>query len=189
MQDGNDFWNAAFFCGSCAVIRRSALEWIGGFAIADRDRGRAYRAQHAPEWLAIGLPEAAAGCRTGDRAAVHACRPADALGARHGADLPARQSDARPGPQHRPAPLLPERHGAFFLRAAARGVPDGAAGLAVVQPEHHRRVAVRDHCLRPAASFPLGRRPTHASCGIGGIRSGARSTKRCWRCFWCVSPS
>jgi cellulose synthase (UDP-forming) len=32
VQDGNDFWNAAFFCGSCAVIRRTALESIGGFA-------------------------------------------------------------------------------------------------------------------------------------------------------------
>ena len=25
VQDGNDFWDAAFFCGSCAVIRRAAL--------------------------------------------------------------------------------------------------------------------------------------------------------------------
>ena len=32
VQDGNDFWNATFFCGSCAVIRRTALESIGGFA-------------------------------------------------------------------------------------------------------------------------------------------------------------
>lgn len=32
VQDGNDFWNAAFFCGSCAVIRRAALDSIGGFA-------------------------------------------------------------------------------------------------------------------------------------------------------------
>src|SRR5215471_10364528 len=32
IQDGNDLWNAAFFCGSCAVIRRSAVEEIGGFA-------------------------------------------------------------------------------------------------------------------------------------------------------------
>ncbi|MBV9249407.1 MAG: cellulose biosynthesis cyclic di-GMP-binding regulatory protein BcsB, partial [Acetobacteraceae bacterium] len=32
VQDGNDFWDAAFFCGSCAVIRRKALEDIGGFA-------------------------------------------------------------------------------------------------------------------------------------------------------------
>lgn len=33
IQQGNDNWNATFFCGSCAVIRRSALEEIGGFAI------------------------------------------------------------------------------------------------------------------------------------------------------------
>lgn len=33
VQDGNDLWNAAFFCGSCAVLRRSALESVGGFAI------------------------------------------------------------------------------------------------------------------------------------------------------------
>lgn len=32
VQQGNDNWNATFFCGSCAVIRRSALEEIGGFA-------------------------------------------------------------------------------------------------------------------------------------------------------------
>ncbi len=30
IQDGNDLWNAAFFCGSCAVVRRSAMEAIGG---------------------------------------------------------------------------------------------------------------------------------------------------------------
>ncbi len=32
VQDGNDAWNASFFCGSCAVIRREALEEIGGVA-------------------------------------------------------------------------------------------------------------------------------------------------------------
>ncbi|MDO9708075.1 UDP-forming cellulose synthase catalytic subunit [Paracraurococcus lichenis] len=30
IQEGNDFWGATFFCGSCAVIRRTALEGIGG---------------------------------------------------------------------------------------------------------------------------------------------------------------
>ncbi|WP_376090937.1 UDP-forming cellulose synthase catalytic subunit [Roseomonas sp. CCTCC AB2023176] len=30
IQQGNDLWNAAFFCGSCAVIRRTALEQVGG---------------------------------------------------------------------------------------------------------------------------------------------------------------
>ncbi|HKR87166.1 MAG TPA: UDP-forming cellulose synthase catalytic subunit, partial [Phenylobacterium sp.] len=32
IQSGNDLWNATFFCGSCAVIRRAALEEVGGFA-------------------------------------------------------------------------------------------------------------------------------------------------------------
>lgn len=33
LQDGNDFWNATFFCGSCAVIRRTQLLEVGGIAI------------------------------------------------------------------------------------------------------------------------------------------------------------
>jgi len=33
VQDGNDLWNATFFCGSCAVIRRSHLLEVGGVAI------------------------------------------------------------------------------------------------------------------------------------------------------------
>mgnify|MGYP002623745191 CR=1 FL=1 len=32
IQPASDFWNAVYFCGSCAVIRRSALEEIGGIA-------------------------------------------------------------------------------------------------------------------------------------------------------------
>ena len=31
-QDGNDLWGAAFFCGSCAVLRRQPLLEIGGIA-------------------------------------------------------------------------------------------------------------------------------------------------------------
>jgi cellulose synthase (UDP-forming) len=33
IQPANDLWNAAFFCGSCAVIRRSALDEVGGIAV------------------------------------------------------------------------------------------------------------------------------------------------------------
>lgn len=32
LQDGNDFWNGMIFCGSCAVLRRSALDEVGGIA-------------------------------------------------------------------------------------------------------------------------------------------------------------
>ena len=34
VQQGNDFWNASFFCGSCAVMKREALEKVGGFSTA-----------------------------------------------------------------------------------------------------------------------------------------------------------
>lgn len=33
VQDGNDLWNASFFCGSCAIMRRTALMEIGGIAV------------------------------------------------------------------------------------------------------------------------------------------------------------
>ena len=33
IQDGNDLWDATFFCGSCAVLRRTVLEEIGGIAV------------------------------------------------------------------------------------------------------------------------------------------------------------
>jgi cellulose synthase (UDP-forming) len=33
IQDGNDLWNATFFCGSCAVLRRGPLQEVGGIAV------------------------------------------------------------------------------------------------------------------------------------------------------------
>lgn len=33
VQDGNDMWDATFFCGSCAVMRRGPLDQIGGIAV------------------------------------------------------------------------------------------------------------------------------------------------------------
>ncbi|USD60025.1 UDP-forming cellulose synthase catalytic subunit [Vibrio sp. SCSIO 43140] len=33
IQDGNDMWDAAFFCGSCAILRRGPLEEVGGVAV------------------------------------------------------------------------------------------------------------------------------------------------------------
>src|SRR6476646_4145 len=32
LQPGKDYWNAAFFCGSCGVLRRTAFDQIGGFS-------------------------------------------------------------------------------------------------------------------------------------------------------------
>ncbi len=62
VQDGNDFWNAAFFCGSCAVLRREALDEIGGIAVetVTEDAHTALRMQ-MKQWNTayINIPQAA----------------------------------------------------------------------------------------------------------------------------------
>jgi cellulose synthase (UDP-forming) len=62
VQDGNDFWNATFFCGSCAVLRRSALDEIGGIAVetVTEDAHTSLRMQ-MNEWNTayINIPQAA----------------------------------------------------------------------------------------------------------------------------------
>ena len=72
VQDGNDFWNATFFCGSCAVVRRTALESVGGFAVetVTEDAHTALR-MHRKGWNSayLDLP-LAAGLAT-ERFAVH----------------------------------------------------------------------------------------------------------------------
>jgi len=62
IQDGNDLWNASFFCGSCAVMRRSALNQIGGIAVetVTEDAHTALRLQRKGwETAYINLPQAA----------------------------------------------------------------------------------------------------------------------------------
>jgi cellulose synthase (UDP-forming) len=62
VQDGNDLWNASFFCGSCAVLRRSALDEIGGIAVetVTEDAHTALR-MHRLGWNTayINIPQAA----------------------------------------------------------------------------------------------------------------------------------
>ncbi|MCC7461368.1 MAG: UDP-forming cellulose synthase catalytic subunit [Gammaproteobacteria bacterium] len=64
VQDGNDLWNATFFCGSCAVLRRAPLLEIGGFATdtvtedvhtAMRLHDRGYGSAYLNRILASGL--------------------------------------------------------------------------------------------------------------------------------------
>ncbi|WP_018945566.1 MULTISPECIES: glycosyltransferase [unclassified Thioalkalivibrio] len=61
---GKDHWNAAFFCGSCAISRRSCLDDIGGFATGTvtedlhtsiRLHERGYRSVYHAEPLAFGI--------------------------------------------------------------------------------------------------------------------------------------
>lgn len=64
IQRGKDRWNAAFFCGSCAVLRRSALDSIGGFACRSitedletsvKLHEAGFRSVYLPEPMAFGL--------------------------------------------------------------------------------------------------------------------------------------
>ena len=62
VQDGNDFWNAAYFCGSCAVVRRSALDEVGGVAVetVTEDAQTSLRMQaHGWNTAYINIPQAA----------------------------------------------------------------------------------------------------------------------------------
>jgi cellulose synthase (UDP-forming) len=66
IQPGNDLWNSAFFCGSCAVLRRSALLEIGGIRTetVTEDAHTALEL-HARGWRSVYLNEAlAAGLAT-----------------------------------------------------------------------------------------------------------------------------
>jgi cellulose synthase (UDP-forming) len=63
-QPSRDAWDAAFYCGSCAVLRRSALIDIGGFVTATDIEDLAtsvklcangYKARYLNETLSVGL--------------------------------------------------------------------------------------------------------------------------------------
>lgn len=62
LQDGNDLWDATFFCGSCTVLRRVPLEAIGGVAVetVTEDAHTALRL-HKAGWRSayIPIPQAA----------------------------------------------------------------------------------------------------------------------------------
>jgi len=69
IQAGKDRWNAAFFCGSCAVVRRKAIDEIGGFATGTvtedihtsiRLHKRGWRSVYHGHSLAFGLAPATA---------------------------------------------------------------------------------------------------------------------------------
>lgn len=67
IQRGKDYWNAAFYCGSCAVIRRQSLDAVGGFATGTVTEDihtslllhkKGYRSVYHDESLAYGVAPA-----------------------------------------------------------------------------------------------------------------------------------
>lgn len=76
IQDGNDFWNATFFCGSCAVLRRGPLLEVGGIAVetvtedahtALKLHRRGYRTAYIRDIQAAGLATESLSAHIGQR--------------------------------------------------------------------------------------------------------------------------
>lgn len=64
IQPGKDYWNGSFFCGSCGMLRRSAIESVGGFStqtiIEDMETSlmlhmHGWKSHYHQEALAFGL--------------------------------------------------------------------------------------------------------------------------------------
>jgi cellulose synthase (UDP-forming) len=76
VQDGNDFWNGAFFCGSCALLRRGPLMEVGGMAVqtvtedahtALKLHRRGYNSAYLNQPLAAGLATESLSVHVGQR--------------------------------------------------------------------------------------------------------------------------
>jgi len=135
VQDGNDLWNATFFCGSCAVMRRSALMEIGGIAV-----------ETLTEDAHTALKMSRAGYNTAYLAIPQAAGLATESLARH---IRQRVRWARGMAQIfridiRAAPMLPQRHAALLLWLATSDFPDRAAHFPVFRRAHLSCVGVDD---------------------------------------------
>lgn len=76
IQPGKDHWNGSFFCGSCGMLRRSAIESIGGFStktiIEDMETSLVL---HSQGWKSVYHQEALAfGLSPGSASAFHVQR-------------------------------------------------------------------------------------------------------------------
>ena len=156
IQPGNDLWNAAFFCGSCAVIRRTALEEVGGvphITVTEDCHCSLLMQKRGWHTAYIRLP-LAAGLAT-ERLSLHiGQRLRWARGMMQIMRL--EKTDAGRGLGLAAAVLL---HGRLRLpvRGAAAGLPDLAAGLPVLRRKRHRRQPARHHRLCRRAYVPCGR--------------------------------
>jgi cellulose synthase (UDP-forming) len=187
IQDGNDFWNAAFFCGSCAVIRRSALADIGGFATETVTEDahtalRLHRAGWDSAYLRLPL---AAGLAT-ERLMLH-------IGQRVRWARGMIQILRLDNPLFGRGLKLPQRlcylnAMMHFLFAIPRVVFLTSPLAYLILTRTSSRPRRSRLCPMLCRTFTIRWRPTPASSVTGGTRFGARSTRRYSRCSWCESP-
>ena len=157
VQDGNDFWNATFFCGSCAVLRRKALDEIGGIAVetVTEDAHTSLRMQMNGWGTAyINIPQAA-GLATERLSAHVGQRIRWARG--HDPDSAHRQSALCAGAEVSAAAVLLQRHVPFSLCGAAADLPYRAVDLSAAEPHQHSRLLGGHSGLRPAPPYAVER--------------------------------
>ena len=155
VQDGNDFWNAAFFCGSCAVLRRTALDEIGGIAVetVTEDAHTSLRMQ--TQRLEHGVHQHSAGGGPGDGATVGARGAADPLGARDDPDT------AHRNPLFAPGLKFPQRL-CYFNAMCALPLCGAAADFSHL-----------------AADLPAARSPTSSGYWVAILRLRVPAPHRC----------
>ncbi len=177
VQDGNDMWDATFFCGSCAILRRSALDEIGGIAVETVTEDahtslRLHRRGHTSAYIRI--PQAA-GLAT---ESLSAHRPAHSL-ARGMVQIFRLDNPLLGRAETGAAPVLRQRHAALPVGHSAADLPHRAAGVFAAACLHHLRAGAGDRALCAAAHDP--RQPDQlAYPGNTAIRSGAKSMKPYW---------
>ena len=155
VQDGNDFWNATFFCGSCALIRRSALDDVGGIATENSDGRRAHLAAHAEARIQHRVHQHSTGGRSFHGDFGGSCRPADTLGTRHDSDFSHRQSFVCQRNEIHATPLLPERNDPLPLRGAEAGLSSFSPGLHAAGTHDYPWVLGRNYRLFDPTSDPV----------------------------------
>jgi cellulose synthase (UDP-forming) len=93
IQKGLDRWNASFFCGSAAVLRREALEEVGGFSgITITEDCETALELHSRGWNSVYVDKPMIAGLQPETFELH--RSAFALVPRHGADSSAQEPAA-----------------------------------------------------------------------------------------------
>ena len=135
VQDGNDMWDATFFCGSCAVIRRKPLDEIGGIAVETvtedahtslRLHRRGYTSAYMRIPQAAGLATESLSAHIGQRIRWHAMVQIFRL------DNPLTGKA-----EIRPAAVLRQRHVPLLVGHSTTDLPDCAAGVPAASCLHH----------------------------------------------------
>ncbi len=181
VQDGNDMWDATFFCGSCAVIRRKPLDEIGGIAVevvtedahtSLRLHRRGYTSAYMRIPQAAGLATESLSAHIGQR--IRWAR---------GMMQIFRLDNPLTGKGLKFAQRLCYVNAMFhFLSGIATAdLPDCAAGVPAASCLHHLCASVDDRPIRAAAYDPCQPDQLQESRANIATLSGVKSTKRCWR--------